>query len=173
MTVKGIATSSILLLLTSTCVLSAESGDWTYGRSDDQSMFYAFTTNDSGAILGEWCSAETGNCAWMIGTTTGCEHDSSYPVLANADQGSAPVTISCSGKIEGTELTRYLFTNFKDIENLVRKSQRIGFAMPMQEGQFKVVRFSLSGESNAVTSMEQLVSRHVKSSKPSTKDTVL
>jgi hypothetical protein len=109
----------------------------------------------------------------MIGTTTGCEQDSSYPILANADTESAPITISCSGKIEGTDLTRYLFNNFKDIENLVRKSQRIGFAMPMQEGQFKVVRFSLSGESSAVTSMEQLVARVVRPSKPSTKDTVL
>lgn len=152
---------------------SASSGDWTYGRNDDGSWFYAYTMNDSGAVLGEWCSAGTGNCAWMIGTTTGCEQDSSYPILANADMGSAPIAISCSGKIAGTDLTRYLFTNFKDIESLVRKSQRIGFAMPMQAGQFKVVRFSLSGESNAVASMEQLVTRVVKPSKPSTKDTVL
>lgn len=167
------AAFSALALLCSTPAVSTDSGDWTYGRSDDRSSFYAFTTNDSGAVLGEWCSASSGKCLWMIGLSTGCEQNSSYPILANADKGAASVMISCSGKIPNTELSRYQFLGYKDIESVLKDSTRIGFAIPMQLDQFRVVRFSLVGESEAVTTMERMVIRVVKPTKPDTQDTIL
>jgi hypothetical protein len=95
--------------------------DWQAGVTDDRSTMYALTTNDSGNVLGEWCSLSSGDCTWMLGLTTDCEQESSYPVLANTDTLAAPLTIKCGGKIEDSQLSRYQFSNFKDIAKLLKK----------------------------------------------------
>jgi hypothetical protein len=171
--VKSIAMTLVMTLFACAVARSAENGDWTYGRSDDRSTFFAFTTNDSGAVLGEWCGASTGKCSWMIGLTTMCEQNSSYPILANSDTGAASVMITCGGKVSDTNLSRYQFTSYKDVESLLQGSKRIGFAIPMQLDQFRVVRFSLDGAVQAVENMERQVVKNPAPRKPDTKDTVL
>jgi hypothetical protein len=144
-------------------------GDWQAGVTDDRSMMYAFTTNDSGDVFGEWCSLSSGNCSWMVGLSTDCEQESSYPVLANTDTGAAPLNITCGGKIEDTKLSRYQFDNFKAVAAVLKNSHRIGIALPMQGDKFRVVRFSLKGCSSATGTMEDAVAKLVKS--PHAKDT--
>ena len=60
-----------------------------------------------------------------------------------------------------------------DIEGILSGAKRVGFAFPMQADQFRVVRFSLNGEKNAVSSMEKLAARHAPTPKTDTTDTVL
>jgi hypothetical protein len=160
-------------MLVSFATQAGQSGDWIYGRSDDGSTFFAYTTNDSGAVFGEWCSESDGKCNWMIGLSAACVPDSTYPILANADTGAGSVMIACGGPLADTALSRYRFTNYKDIEGILSGSKRVGFAFPMQADQFRVVRFSLNGEKNAVSSMEQLAARHAPKPRSDTRDTVL
>lgn len=165
-----------LLGLFSATVCGAESsfGDWQAGVTDDRSTMYAYTTNDSGDMFGEWCSVTTGNCTWMLGLTTACEQESSYPVLANTDTGAAPLNIKCGGKIEDSELSRYQFTSFKDVEKLLKGGHRVGIALPMQGDQFRVVRFSLKGSSAATSAMEAAVAKLARpQQKKDTRDVVL
>lgn len=155
---------------------SAEIGDWTYGLSDNHASFYAFTTNNSGSVFGEWCSAATGKCTWMVGMNASCNEESSaYPILANTDGAAAPVSIICSGKLESTDLYRYQFSSWKDLEALLKEAGQIGFAIPLKAGQFRVVRFSLNGLRAAVSRMENQAAALQRSGapKPSTEDTVL
>jgi hypothetical protein len=50
---------------------------------------------------------------------------------------------------------RYYFTNFDDIDRLVRASSVMGVAFPLQSGEFVVVRFSLKGAVTALDVMRQ------------------
>lgn len=165
-----------LTTLAPAVAVSAETGDWTYGVSDNRSSFYAFTTNDSGSVFGEWCSASTGKCLWMVGMNASCNEESSaYPILANTDGAAGPVSIICSGKLENTDLYRYQFSSWKDLESLLKDAGQIGFAIPLKAGEFRVVRFSLNGLSTAVSRMESQVAALQRSGppKPTMKDTVL
>jgi len=148
---------AVALALMPALALAAHYQDWETGVSADGSMYYALTMNDSGAAFGEWCSAGTRQCIWMVGMSAGCQGNSSYPILANTDAGAQSLTISCGGKLAGTQLWRYQFMSFMDVEHLLRDTHRIGFAIPMQADQFRVVRFSLSGAAAAVSSMQAAV----------------
>lgn len=151
-------------------------GDWTYGRTDDGATFYAFTTNESGSAFGEWCGLSTGKCLWMVGMNVSCdEHASTVPVLANTDSGAGAIMISCDGVLQNTNLYRYVFSSWKDVESLLTNSSRIGFAIPMQADQFRVVRFSLKGQSEAVGAMEQRLNAVLKVTppKPDSRDATL
>jgi hypothetical protein len=177
--VMGLKTAATALAVGSlvfsyTVAAEDRSGDWIYGNTDKGDTYYAYTINDSGAVFGEWCSITTGSCSWLIGLSAACEQNSSYPILANTDGGSASVTISCGGKVADLNLSRYQFTNYKNIEGILNSATKVGFAFPMQAGEFRVVRFSLSGEQDAISNMERQVSRVYKGpAKPSTRDTVL
>jgi hypothetical protein len=149
-----------LLSLLPALVFAAEFDDWEADVSDDGGTFYALTTNDSGAMFGKWCTLASGKCTWMVGLNAGCEEDSTYPILANTDTGAQSLSISCGGTVPGTQLSRYQFTSYDDVERVLKGAhRRIGFAIPMQGDQFRVVRFSLSGEPTAVSSMEAAAAR--------------
>jgi len=51
-------------------------------------------------------------------------------------------------------LYRYSFTNFDDIDGIVKRASRVGFAVPMEGDQFKVIRFSLFGANKALAEMQ-------------------
>lgn len=147
--------------------------DWEAGVTDDGKTFYAFTLNDSGSVFGEWCYASAGKCFWMIGMETGCETESSYPVLANTEALASPLSIKCGGKVTDTQLSRYQFEDYKSLEALLKGAHHIGFAFPMQSDQFKVVRFSLTGSTRAVGAMEAAIAKVLKPKGKDTRDTVL
>lgn len=80
-----------------------------------------------------------------------CEEGDQYPVLANTDKGAVPIIVHCNARLDG--LYRYVFTNFDAINDLVMKGSQIGFAVPLQTDEFRVVRFDLTGSSQAITTM--------------------
>jgi hypothetical protein len=170
--------TAVLVTLVPTIALGARYGDWEADATSDRTMFFAFTTNDSGAVFGEWCSVTSANCMWIVGMSASCDQDSSYPILANSDIGAQSLTINCGGKLADTALSRYQFMSYKGIEGVIRGAHRIGFAIPMKGDQFRVVRFSLAGEAAAVSRMKAAVAKAVappapQTPRPSTKDTFL
>jgi hypothetical protein len=144
---------------------------WAVSLSDDNSVASAYTVNDSGALLGQYCYASSGNCVWTLGMTTGCETGSEYPVLANTDTGSVQLKIKCGGRLP-TGAYAYAFTDFDAIDKAVKNATRIGFAVPMQADEFRVVRFLLSGANAAINHMLQRA-QAMKTGKHGTRDQIL
>jgi uncharacterized protein YqjF (DUF2071 family) len=120
----------------------------------------AGTLNDSGALFGEFCFPESGSCVWLLGMSTICKEGDKYPVLANSDAGSEHLEIYCDQQLDDG-LYRYVFANFDAVDDLVKKGTRIGFAIPLQVDQFKVVRFLLNGATPAITSMREIAEKKV------------
>ncbi len=151
-------------------------GKWTV-VTDDPTMMYAVVFNDSGALFGQYCYPEKGSCLWLISTSTSCEKDHKYPVLANSDGGAVPLTIQCQGSIgKGSDVKyAYVFTDFDEVTNLVKNATRIGFAVPLQSDQFKVVRFPVDGSAEALAALRNKASEAMdkKKSKNSSKDLTL
>lgn len=127
-------------------------GSWGVGVGDDRSFLYAATVNDSADLLGQYCTPSEVSCMWLLGLSTKCETGHEYPLLANSDTGALQLEIVCSGPLPNGNY-KYAFKNFDQIDELVKRAQRVGFAMPMQGDQFRVVRFMLNGATAAVTSM--------------------
>lgn len=123
-------------------------GHWSVAFTHDKSSIYASTFNDSGAVLGEWCSFSTKSCTWMMGTDTGCKTEHVYPVLANSDQGAAHLDLICRGPIAGTgygNTYAYAFSTVADLQAAMKKGLIVGIAAPMKQDQFRVYRFNLDG----------------------------
>lgn len=125
-------------------------GSWVAETAD--SFFWAGTSNDSGALLGQFCYPANGSCMWFLGISSACKEGEQYPVLANSDAGAAQLQVLCSSKVENG-LYRYVFTDFEAADELVKKGMQIGFAVPLQSDQFHVVRFNLEGSNLAVAAM--------------------
>ncbi|MGB4294144.1 MAG: hypothetical protein WBJ16_00725 [Smithellaceae bacterium] len=145
--------SIIVIILSVHYTVQAESfGEWFTGITDSGELIYATTINDSGNLLGQYCAPSTGNCVWLLGMSTACKEDDQYPVLANSDVGAVHITVRCDAKLD-KGLYRYVFTDFDIMNNIVTKGLRVGFAVPLQADQFRVVRFDLNGARRAITLM--------------------
>lgn len=170
----------ILLAIVLTVILSplsyAESfGSWTTGVGTSRTYHYAATVNDSGALLGIYCYPSENSCVWILGTFTTCEKGDSYPILANSDTGAIHLSILCDGKADN-KLYRYAFTNFDAINDLIKKGAKVGFAVPLQSDEFRVIRFDLGGSNRAIAAMTEKANRETESSPPlksNTKDQFL
>jgi hypothetical protein len=153
-TVVALASSLALLCCLPVPASGANFGDWRTGVTTNGKDFFAYTQNAGGQAFGQWCSMDSGYCTWIIGMSVGCNKDFAYPVLANSDIAAASLSINCAGTIEDTDLSRYAFTDFKSVKSLLKGAHVVGFAMPMQSDQFRVVRFSLAGCADAISTME-------------------
>jgi hypothetical protein len=143
-----------LLLSAAPLVVRADTesfGNWMVGTIEGGEGYFAATVNDSNAVLGQYCYLESGDCLWLLATSTNCEDGERYPVLVNADGGSAQLELVCRklGK-----KPRYIFSNFESIDKSIRNSGKyIGFAFPLQSGLFQVDRFLLDGAVESLVRM--------------------
>jgi hypothetical protein len=137
---RGFTVISLFLTQIASGTLWADEsyGSWGVGFTDDRSSLYAATVNDSGDLLGQYCEPSDGSCMWLLGLSTKCDTGHEYPILANSDTGASQLDIVCGGQLHNGTY-KYAFKNFDDIDSLVKHAERIGFAMPMQGDQFRVV----------------------------------
>lgn len=154
---KVIAAVLLASVLCCAPALGAEFGKWVTESTTDN-VLYAATTNDSGALLGEFCFPGNGTCVWLIGMETRCNSGDSYTVLANSDAGSAPLKVLCDGQLENGSY-RYVFGDFEEIDGMVKRATRIGFAVPLQTDEFRVFRFPLQGAKAAIAIMRSRAER--------------
>ena len=125
----------------------------------------AYTVNDSGELLGEFCYYKTTTCEWQIGIHTACNKGSDGDVLANSEASATPLEVKCEGQVPGMPLLyAFVFTNWKLFESGITNSSRVGFAMPLASDQFTVIRFSLAGRTKAQQTMESRFFAKVKNS---------
>jgi hypothetical protein len=141
---------ALALLLTSR-VHAQTFGSWAVGVSG--SSLYAATVNDSGNLLGQYCFPADGSCFWLLGMKTSCNEGDRYPVLANSDAGASHMEVLCSAKLDNG-MYRYVFTDFDKVDAILSKGSRVGFAIPLDGDQFRVVRFNITDSNSAVARMK-------------------
>lgn len=122
-------------------------GDWKVQATDDGSAVSAESMNQSGKSFGLMCFTDTGNCVWALVTEQHCENGATYPLMANAKAGSVSLQVKC-GNANGDDPV-LVFQDFDKVTDLVNQNDRVGFAIPMEDGMFSVVRFSLRGATQA------------------------
>lgn len=146
-------------------------GAWSVGVTTDKDALYAATVNDSYAVLGQYCFLSDGNCLWLLGNDVNCDPDGSYVVLMNSDYSASTLELLC---FNADGKSKFTFKNFELIDKSIKNSSYIGFAFPMQNGNFKVSRFNLNGALKAVQFMRSAAEKAPQGgSRKSTKDQVL
>ena len=161
----GIALKLFTGLLVPGLAVAATFSDWEASGDRTSSFLSAATVNESQEVFGEWCYPDKGNCIWLMGITTQCREGNTYPVLAYSDGGAVQLEVRCLGKLELTGAYQLVFTNFDDVDHIARKATRVRFAIPLQAGQFHIVRFSLAGAVDALTVMREAASSSANRSK--------
>lgn len=146
-------------LLLSVPLASAQTktfGAWTVVPSNDKEDLIAATAVDDDKYLAYRCFSASGKCAHIVNLAAECEDGKEYPVLINSSHAAAAITCTCSENDGQYEL----IPDFDDFHELLTKSSGyIGFALPMVSGQFKVVRFSLSGAKDAMRTAQRATTR--------------
>lgn len=129
-------------------------GDWVW-YTDDPTSYYAATANSAGQVLMQLCDLEDGNCVYAVGFETRCDEGDTHPALVNTDQSAASIELHCGKRLDdGSNLM--LVGDFDQLDGILRKASRIGFALPMQGDEFKAIRFSLKGSVTALDRMRRL-----------------
>ncbi len=157
----------ILYMLLST-TLARAAGDikfakW-FANIDDPSNPYAITFNDSGNGFGQFCNVNKSSCYWVFSLQNACKNGIEIPVLINSDNGGYPTTVICDGKLNEFNQYRYIFTDFKVIENIINTGGKIGMSFPIEGGQFTVVRFYLDGAKEAVKKINEEANKKLNNS---------
>lgn len=155
----------VAMVLLSTNALSQRTGDWNQATFDGG--VYAATVNDSGNLLGQYCFAQEESCVWLLGLSARCDEGHEYPVLVTSDLGAQHMYIKCGSKLDSDHY-QYFLTSFDEVDKMIRGAIRIGFALPMQNDEFQVVRFSLSGARPTLDSMRKRASALTKQPTPQT-----
>ncbi|HEX4879692.1 MAG TPA: hypothetical protein VFV39_07605 [Limnobacter sp.] len=137
---------------------AANFGSWFNDITNSGDAVFSATMNDSGNLLGQYCYLEQGNCVWLLGMDTACKEGDKYVVLANSDTGAAHISVYCGGQLKSGTY-QYIFSEFDAVDNIVKEGARVGFAVPLQRDNFRVVRFDLKGSKQAITAMQTAVQR--------------
>ncbi len=126
-------------------------GDWTVKYLSATSTI-ASVSNDAGSIFGTICDQT--ECTAFFNPTIECEDGQSYPALVNAPAAAFTVTLKCE-KVD--DLFLYSIPLEGGVTEAMSVGGVLGIAFPMASGQFKVVRFSLTGAARATARASQLV----------------
>jgi hypothetical protein len=156
---------SILFL---TCFLSfasyGQSGRWFQINANDTSgdQISGTVSNDGKSYLASRCFIDIKKCAIIISAPTKCEKDAEYSMLINSDEGAYHTVGVC--RLNGNQY-EYILTPYNTILKIIDKNIGvIGFALPLESGEFRAYRFSLLGAKNALNEM------HTKFNKSSSRD---
>lgn len=135
-------------------------GDWQVLDADYGSI--ASTRNDSGAEFGKICFRESGDCIWMFTAQTQCADAGETPALLSTAAGAIFVTLHC---FEQDGIKYNALSPYNLVSDAVKSPGRVGIAIPLTDGLFKVVRFSLTGSNGASLRAEALAQKPSQSTK--------
>jgi hypothetical protein len=129
---------------------SYSSKDWDYNLSNPD-YAWAATANNKGRILGQYCYYDEESCMYLVSFGTTCDEGAEYTALANTNNGAYSLNLICGHEYKKQNV--FYVTPFKEIDSIVKDASIIGFALPLESGSFKVVRFSLRGSTYAIKMM--------------------
>lgn len=103
-------------------------------------------------FLGARCFVDTKSCLHILVTGTKCEDKMKIAILMNAKSGSALINATCSVNGSRHEL---LLSPYDSVRSGLTSGDMVGFAIPLESGSFRAVRFSLKGAVDALNYGEE------------------
>ncbi len=143
---------AVILVLLGVGIAQAQAqtfGDWAVVRSDNGDMVAATFENGTQYMLVYRCYKALGQCAHVLVADVDCTDGHIYPVLVNSDYSSLSMNALCDNNTS-TGKAELVLSEFDSIHKIIEKGTIVGFSIPMANGLFKVVRFSLNGASQAM-----------------------
>lgn len=119
--------------------------DWIFGQRG--TVVFAKTSIDSNTEFVRSCSDNT--CAWILLANVSCTQGT-YSVFINSSAGNALTTMACGQ----TTTPSYQFTDSDLINRLINQANQISVAIPLADGQIKVILFSLRGAPEALGQLQ-------------------
>ena len=132
--------------------------DWTVMTGDGKPHRYnAITTSTDGdGFLVYSCHVDD-TCYLTMLSTAGCDVGSSYPMLMNSDSGASAVNSTCIEYHSDLDSSEYSFSDPDAVlAETVFNDMRVGIAIPLADGKFTALRFSLMGSQEAMARVVQL-----------------
>jgi len=154
--------SALLVYLSPAAFAQEKFGDWVVSAPNGEDFIFAATGNESGRVLAHSCDFRTGDCMWTLTMNMECEQDHVFAILTNVDQGAEHLSLMCIGPNREPNQYTYAFTDFEQIDHIIRNSGKISFAIPLESGEFQVSRFNIKGASAAVAKIEEIVTKRSK-----------
>lgn len=133
-------------------VAQARYGAWSVEATDKDTII-ASTTNDSGGMFAKICWVSTQKCIWVMTASQTCKSGDEYVGLLNSKSGAQEVHLTCTGNVKDGQLLS--FNDYEKMDAISANDSLLGIAMPLQDGAFKVFRFSLNGSHEATKAAEQ------------------
>jgi hypothetical protein len=127
-------------------------GDWSVVRADNGDMVAGTHQDNYSKVLIYRCFKSQKQCAHVVIVDVECDDGHSYPILVNSSHAALSMDAVCSVNDGRGEL---VLSEFDAVHEILQKADVVGFAVPMQSGQFKVVRFSLNGSARAMEHAER------------------
>ncbi len=130
-------------------------GTWQVIQASDSRDYIAVTgIDDYSKMLGYRCYADSQECAHILVADITCENEADTPLLINSDHSALAMNAICVDAGDSHEL---LLTDFENTHTILLEANVVGFAIPMESGQFKVIRFSLQGSRKAMEYVEKKI----------------
>jgi hypothetical protein len=142
--------AAALLIAATVPTARAEANTWSVQWTKQRDMVGASTTNDSSAEFGQWCEVSSGDCFYAASISIDCNDGTMTPVLINTEFGAISVEAKC---VAIGSFKAFVFQDFSAVNDVVRRSQAIGIAVPKVSGQFTVMRFKLNGATTVIDTM--------------------
>lgn len=161
MTLNAAVLVAFVLLGTGDRSVHHRFGDWVVWKTSD--MQIASTENDAGATLGIICFNDAERCRAFIITTNSCRDGSEAPMMLNSAAGSASITTTCRhfpDKGDGKITMMSVVNEYDRIRDALESGGLVGIAMPMENGAFRVLRFSTGGATLAIKDAMRLPPDH-------------
>ena len=143
----------LLVLLLTTSISNAnifQSKDWSWG-SDNERFLYAATVNADNQSFGQYCYLDSKVCVYLLNTGIVCREGSELTALINSDKGSKEVTLLCRMNSSGDSV--YMLVPFNLIDVVARQASYFAIAIPTNQADFQIARFSLIGSTYAIELM--------------------
>ena len=132
----------------------AEHGDWT--SQFLEGMGEASTHENGLSMFGILCGDDS--CRYYFANGLDCEPSVNYPLMLTTDVGAVPVEAVCEPMMtDNGEVLLYWFAETPYLNEAFTKTPAIGIAFPLTNGEFKLSRFSMSGFTDAVERMVEVM----------------
>lgn len=164
----------VATLAASTAVANqVQFGDWVFEPAGTNTE-YASTENGSNDGLAKTCPHNDNLCYWTLVTKIKCSKGSAIPVILSADTGSMSATLRCITEQDpATGLAMEAFDNPADVQSFLEKAGNLSIAVPLADGTFTVMRFSMDGAKQALAALDDFESRKPQPSARNAKDETL
>lgn len=136
----------IMLVFTSITYAQQKIGAWQVVL-DTPGIQIAKTINDSNSVAGIICFTLDNSCSAYISADIGCEENAKYPLMVNAKTGASTLNTTC---LTLSKVQYLIIEEFSSAVAAFESGGEVGFAVPMQSGKFRVVRFDCTGATAAI-----------------------